>query len=208
MSSNFKSSNNSSSSSSNVGAQKTQLQTNNKLSVVAAATTTHGKNQQQHGSFSIGINATNSESSGSGHGGNKRTNSERDHKHISFNLGNNTTATVHGSEASSVGGGGGRSSSNELKITSSLQEPTTPSTTINTPRTVTVPTTFFPPSPTPFVDNDLPGNCCVMCGRVLSLDSPKFTPQNLLWLKEKFKSQYRARHGHKIVVKPSFMHKY
>ena len=41
---------------------------------------------------------------------------------------------------------------NELKL-SSFQEPTTPRE-LNTPKTVTVYRTFFPPSPTP-IDNDI-----------------------------------------------------
>lgn len=64
------------------------------------------------------------------------------------------------------GGGGERgerhltfsvvSSSSDLKLSSSyLQDPKTPNDKLNTPRTVTVSTTFFPPSPTPFVDNDM-----------------------------------------------------
>lgn len=48
------------------------------------------------------------------------------------------------------------SSSSDLKIAGSyLHEPKTPNDKLNTPRTVTVPNTFFPPSPTPFVDNDI-----------------------------------------------------
>jgi hypothetical protein len=44
-----------------------------------------------------------------------------------------------------------------LKLDSNLQEPTTPIDKLNTPRTVTVPTTFFPPSPNPIesVENEL-----------------------------------------------------
>ncbi|RMZ99098.1 hypothetical protein BpHYR1_018429 [Brachionus plicatilis] len=43
----------------------------------------------------------------------------------------------------------------DLKIEPSLQEPTTPIDKLNTPRTVTVPTAFFPPSPTPIVENEI-----------------------------------------------------
>jgi hypothetical protein len=75
-------------------------------------------------------------------------------KHISFNLSNNI---VIGS-----GGGGGGSgensptnSTNDLKLASFVHEPTTPIDKLNTPGTVTVKTTFFPPSPPPIADNDL-----------------------------------------------------
>jgi hypothetical protein len=44
------------------------------------------------------------------------------------------------------------STTNELKL-NSLQEPTTPRE-LNTPKTVTVYRTFFPPSPTP-IDNEI-----------------------------------------------------
>ena len=44
---------------------------------------------------------------------------------------------------------------NELKLNPLQQEPTTPIDKLNTPRTVTVNTTFFPPSPTPIVDNEI-----------------------------------------------------
>lgn len=43
----------------------------------------------------------------------------------------------------------------DLKIDPSLHEPTTPIDKLNTPRTVTVPTAFFPPSPTPIVENEI-----------------------------------------------------
>ena len=46
-------------------------------------------------------------------------------------------------------------SDSDLKLDSNLQEPTTPIDKLNTPRTVTVPTTFFPPSPNPYVENEL-----------------------------------------------------
>ena len=45
-----------------------------------------------------------------------------------------------------------KSTANELKL-NSFQEPTTPRE-LNTPKTVTVYRTFFPPSPTP-IDNDI-----------------------------------------------------
>ncbi len=43
---------------------------------------------------------------------------------------------------------------NEFKL-NAWQEPTTPIDKLNTPRTVTVNTTFFPPSPTPIVESDI-----------------------------------------------------
>ena len=45
---------------------------------------------------------------------------------------------------------------NALKL-NSFQEPTTPIDKLNTPRTVTVPTTFFPPSPIPIGEPEFTG---------------------------------------------------
>jgi hypothetical protein len=65
-------------------------------------------------------------------------------KHISFNLGNNKV------------NGAAKNSGNDLKIaTSFCQDPTTPSDKLNTPRTVTVNTSFFPPSSPLTADHDL-----------------------------------------------------
>jgi len=44
---------------------------------------------------------------------------------------------------------------NELKLFSVHQEPTTPNGNLNTPRTVTVNATFFPPSPNPIGESEL-----------------------------------------------------
>ncbi|CAF0975428.1 unnamed protein product, partial [Brachionus calyciflorus] len=71
---------------------------------------------------------------------------KRETRRISFNL--NSTHSHTNSDLFNL-------TDSDLKLDSNLPEPTTPIDKLNTPRTVTVPTTFFPPSPNPIVENEL-----------------------------------------------------
>ena len=52
---------------------------------------------------------------------------------------------------------------NDLKLSHAFQEPTTPIDKLNTPRTVTVPTAFFPPSP-----NNENDSCSGTCFKMIT----------------------------------------
>jgi hypothetical protein len=103
--------------------------------------------------FLVGMSSMEASSSSQGNHHTKLSKSSSSDKHISFNLNNNI---VIGS--SSSGSDGTRNgSSNDPKLASFVQEPTTPNDKIDTPRTVTVKNSFpFPPiSPPPIVDSDI-----------------------------------------------------